>query len=177
MGYYTMYIQELYRILIKEKYMDVKKINYDHYLNRIHLIVEYTYRHFKEKITLNHLSTLTKISVYRLSHFIKDAFGLSYREFLKNIRFEHALRLLKKTDQSISEIVSSCGFSDQKYLNQMMKQRFNMTTLQYRKKAVEHRPCTNLDASSLAFMKELKACLKHLEQDQRLRHLFGLKNT
>ena len=177
LGYYTMYIRGLYRVLLKEKYMDVKNVNYDHYLNRIHLIVEYTYQHFKEKITLDQLSKLTKISVYRLSHFIKDAFGISYNDFLKNIRFEHALRLLKRTKQSISEIVSQCGFSDQKYLNCMMKERFNMTTFQYRKRAIEHQPCTTITEASLAFMNELKACLKQLEQDTRLKHLFGMSTS
>ena len=173
-GYYNMYVLGLYRILLKEKYLDVKNINYDQYLNRIHLVVEYTYDHFQEKVTMNQLSSLTGISEYRLSHFIKDVLGISYSDFLQNVRFEYALKQLKRTDKSVQEIVFESGFSDHKYLSRLMKKKFNTTALQYRKSYLEHTPCRSINDSSDAFINELKFCLHHLDNDSRFKHLFGM---
>ncbi len=173
-GYYKMYIQDLFRMILKEKYLDIKKLNPDDYLNRIYLIVDYTYEHFKEKITLDDLATITGISTHRLSHFIKEVLGVSYREFLQISRFEHALKLLKETDRSVIDIALDCGFSDHKYLNKMMKEKFNTTPLKYRKNMIDHQVCIPLSETTIDFINGLKSCLKKLEEDKRFGHLFGM---
>lgn len=175
-GYYNMFIQELYRMLLKEKYLDVKSLKYDKYLNRIHTIVEYTYENFKDNLELEDLSKITNLSQSRLSHFMKEVLGISYRDFLNNVRFEHALKLLKETNMKIKDVVKASGFSDHKYINKMMKKKFNMTTLKYRKTYLSHRPCQQLPESSHKFLKELKECLKRLDKDRRLKHLFGMSS-
>lgn len=173
-GYYNMYIMDLYRIILKERYLDVKHINFDEYLNRIHMIVEYTYNHFHEKISLEKLAQITKLSTYRLSHFIKEALGIPYRDFLQNSRFEQALKMLKETKASVIDIANRCGFSDHKYLNQMMKERFNTTPLKYRKNMLESKISNQLNTSTYDFIRELKNCLKKLDEDKRFQHLFGM---
>ena len=173
-GYYNMYIFDLYHMLLKERYLDIKHINPDEYLNRIHMIVEYTYAHFREKISLDKLAEITKISRYRVSHFIKEALGISYRDFLQNSRFEQALKLLKETNMSVCEIAKNSGFSDHKYLNALMKNRFNTTPLKYRKSVLTKNICTELSTSTYDFIQELKTCLKKLEEDDSFKNLFGL---
>jgi AraC-like DNA-binding protein len=149
-------------------------VEYDDYLNRIHMIVEYTYDHFKDRITMDQLSQLTNRSPSRLSHFIKDALGISYQAFLLNIRFEYALKLLKETKLSIKEIVDRSGFSDHKYLSKLMKKKFNTTALQYRRSAHHHVPSIEFPKTAKGLCQELKACLNRLDQDPRFKHLFGM---
>lgn len=173
-GYYNMFIQELYRMLLKEKYLDVKSFKYDTYLNRIHTIVEYTYDNFKDHVELDDLSKITNLSSSRLSHFISEALGISYRDFLNNVRLEHALKLLKETKMKIRDIVNACGYSDHKYLTKMMKKKFNMTSLKYRKTFLDNRPCQKLPEAADKFLNELRRCLNKLEEDKRLMHLFGM---
>lgn len=175
-GYYNMYIFDLYHMLLKERYLDIKHINYDEYLNRIHTIVEYTYAHYEEKISLDKLADLTHISRYRVSHFIKEALGINYRDFLQNSRFEQALKLLKETNRSVVEIAKNSGFSDHKYLNAIMKKRFNTTPLKYRKEVLTKNICTELSTSTYDFIQELKSCVRKIEQDSRFQNLFGLEN-
>lgn len=173
-AYYNMYVNGLYRELIKDQSLDVKHVDYDDYLNRIHMIVEYTYHHFKDKITLKDLSSLVSRSHSRLSHFIKDALGISYREFLMNVRFEHALKLLKETRLSISEVVKRSGFSDHKYLSQLMKKRFNLTPLNYRRKENYQFPCIQLSIGAEKLCQELKVCIERLDKDEQFKHLVGM---
>ncbi|MBI9009933.1 MAG: helix-turn-helix transcriptional regulator [Tenericutes bacterium] len=175
-GYYNRYIFDLYHELLKERYLDIKHVNPDEYLNRIHMIVEYTYAHFQEKISLDDLAEITHISRYRVSHFIKEALGISYRDFLQNSRFEQALKLLKETNHSISEISKNSGFSDHKYLNMMLKERFHTTALKYRKSILKKKSCSELSISTYDFIQELKTCIKKIEADKSFQNLIGLES-
>ena len=51
-----------------------------------------------------------------LSHFFKDAFGMSFQAYLMKIRCEKP-QLLLLTDFTLLDISIACGFSDIKYLN------------------------------------------------------------
>ena len=174
-GYYTMYIVDLYRFIITERYLDVKHINFESYLNRIHTVIEYTYRHYHEKIALETIAEMTEISLYRLSHFIKESLGISYRDFLQNVRFEKALKLLKNTETSIKDIAIESGFSDHKYLNKLMKERFNMTVLNYRKKLKTCRECDQKSEITESLINELKRCLEKFNEDSHFSNLMGMK--
>jgi AraC-like DNA-binding protein len=174
-GYYTMYIIDLYRFIITERYLDVKHINFESYLNRIHTVIEFTYRHFREKISLEYIAEMTHISVFRLSHFIKDSLGISYRDFLQNVRFESALKLLKNTETSVKEIAINSGFSDHKYLNKLMKERFNLTALKYRKKIKTCNDCDQMNEMSDSLITELKHCLDKFNEDSHFSNLMGMK--
>lgn len=132
-GYFNMYLFDLYSVRLKEKYLDQKKKNYDLYLIRFYKIDTYINRFYYKKITLDELAKLVEISPHRVSHFIKEILGISFQEYLSNVRLGKALEELKNTDKSIQEVVKNCGFSDQKYLNAIMKDKFHITALKYRK--------------------------------------------
>jgi len=172
-GYYHMYIFNLYRMILKERYLDIKQINSDDFLNRIHLIVEYTYEHFKHKISLADIAKLVDLSIFRLSHFVKESLGISYKEFLQGARFEYALKLLKETSLSITEISKLSGFSDHKYLNQMMKDRFNTTPLKYRRDYMCAKQCITQRDQYEQCVQVLKSCINNLDKG-KFRHLFEM---
>jgi len=132
-GYYNMYVFDLYSVRLKEKYLDIKKKKYDAYLSRFQEISAYIDAHYSEKITLKNLADLSGISPSRLSHFIKEIVGISFQEYMNKVRLEKAVYALKHTDKSIRDVVESCGFSDQKYLNAVMKEYFHLTAHKYRK--------------------------------------------
>lgn len=175
-GYYNMYIYELYNFLLKEKYLDVKKLNYDEYLIRMNSIIEYTNQHSHKKISLEELSELTGVSTFRISHFVKEYLGISYREFLQNSRFENAIKRIKETKDSIAEIAKKSGFSDIKYLNQLMKEKFHMTALKYRKLIQERVNQVDAEANISEFIKELQICLQRIEEDRDFQDTYGLMN-
>jgi len=164
-GYYNMLIYELYTMLLKEKYLDVKKKNVALYLARLNSINTFINKRFLTKLTLDELSDQIGISRYRMSHFIKEYIGISFREYLFNMRLEHALRLLRESNLCILDVSKSSGFSDVKYLNKLMKEKFKMTALKYRKKIRERISDTIVEPSnSEDFFIELRRCLVRLER-------------
>lgn len=173
-GYYNLFLYELYNFLLKEKYLDVKNRNFDPYLIRINALIEYISEHMHERISLDKLSKLVNISTFRLSHFFKESLGISFSEFLQNTRFEYALKILKETDLSICDVAKSSGFSDVKYLNQMLKTRFKMTALKYRKHIKLHcNQKVTIDPTT-EFIRELNLCLKEVEKDHKFSDTYGL---
>lgn len=132
-GCYNMYVFDLYSVRLKEKYLDIKKKNYDTYLARFQKISDYIDVHYAEKITLDVLAEVAGISSPRVSHFIKEILGISFQEYVTKVRLEKAIHALRHTEWSIKEVVNRSGFSDQKYLNAIMKDLFHLTAHQYRK--------------------------------------------
>jgi len=51
---------------------------------------------------------------------------------IRELRIEHACRLLATTRDSIADIASRCGFSDQSHLARLMRARLGVTPTQYR---------------------------------------------
>jgi AraC-like DNA-binding protein len=173
-AYYNFYVFELYSILSKEQFLDVKTIDYDIYLHRTNMIVEYIHDHCSEKITLNDLARLTDLSTFRVSHFIKEALGVSFKRFLNNVRFEKAVELLKESPKSVVDVAKDAGFSDYKRFNNTMKERFGKTPLKFRKENTTHADKPVLPIDNYSFILEIKQCLKNLEQDSRFQTLFNM---
>lgn len=162
-GYFNLFLDDLYNMRIKEKYLDVKNINYDPYLIRINTLMTYISDHISEKISLDTLSRIVNISTFRLSHFFKEVIGISFCEYLQYARLEEALRLLKETTAPIKTVACQSGFSDLKYLNKMLKDQFQVTALKYRKHIRQGEPFAGLTAQVTEFMAALNQCLYCLD--------------
>jgi|LGVE01.1.fsa_nt_gb AraC-like DNA-binding protein len=176
-GYYNLFLYELYNTLLKEKYLDVKHQNYDPYLIRLDLLIEYISEHLEEKISLQTLSEIVGISKSRLSHFFKESLDISFSEFLQNARFEQALIKLKFTDLSVQEVSDTSGFSDVKYLNKMLKERFQMTALKYRKFIKQHIQSTDKRSRRTNFITALNECIYEIKTNQNFTDTYGLKKN
>ncbi len=160
-GYYNMLIYELHTLLLKGRYLDIKQKNCTVCLKRINIVIDYISNNFQKKVSLGELAGIIGISRYRLSHFIKDNLGISFRDFLANMRFESALKMLKESDIPVVKVAEISGFSDVKYLNQMVKSRFKMTALKYRKMDTVNRISNNSDDIYINdFLEDLKICLE-----------------
>ena len=89
---------------------------------------------YKNKLLLNDIADGEGITIAHLSHLFHKQLGVTFRDYLNNLRFENALRLLLDESLNVSEIALNCGFSDVKYMTKMFKERFGRTPAQYRKR-------------------------------------------
>lgn len=101
---------------------------------RLNRITEYISAHYAEHISLTEIAELENITTYHASHFIKHMLGISFQEYLNNIRFEQALQMLDTSDLPILDICLETGFSSSRYLNQMFQKHLGCTARDYRKK-------------------------------------------
>lgn len=173
-AFYNFYIFELYNMLIKDYTLDVKTIDFKKYHHRSHMIVEYIHQHYKERITLDDLAALTGLSTYRVAHFIKESLGITMKELIANVRVEKAINLFKTTDLPTQTISKQVGFSDYKYFTQAIKKRYKLTPLQCRKRIQTIDTKIQFDPNQVPFIEEIKECLNHLEQTNKMNHVFML---
>ena len=114
---------------------------------RMKRISDYIEAHFQDPIRLADLAESEDITVTHLSHLIKDLFGVSFQEYLRNKRLEHALRLIH-SGRPLSEISAEAGFSELKYMTAAFKETFHMTPAQYRRNVQQDPIETSMPNSS-----------------------------
>lgn len=107
---------------------------------RIRRITSYIDQHYKEKIMLPDLAKMEGITTTYLSHFFHDTFHMTFQEYLNRLRLEKALILMKDPGLYLVDICMECGFSDNKYLNQMFMKKFGCSASEYRKKRITPEP-------------------------------------
>ncbi len=73
-------------------------------------ISHYLYDNYSRKLTLSEIAEKEHLSVYHLSHIIKQSTGLSFKELLSFIRVEESEKHLLGSDMSVIRIAEAVGF-------------------------------------------------------------------
>ena len=100
-------------------------------------IVQYIDANYMQKITLNDLAQVSKYNRNYISQFFKSNLGVNFHDYLTRIRLREATLALSQTNQSVSEIALSHGFSDLKSFNTVFRARFSKTPTEYRRQLNE----------------------------------------
>lgn len=138
----TVFKQVLRKVLLSEDKSEVishefidKKIN-EHKRSRNSFVkesIQYIKEHFKEKLTLEMVSSTVFVNPKYFSHTFKKEMGISFSEYVINLRIQYACDLLEKTNYPAYRISIESGFSDASYFNRVFCAQMNMTPQAYRK--------------------------------------------
>ena len=99
---------------------------------RVNRMTDYIGEHYAEQISLADVAAAEGISPCHASHFFKSALGVSFQEYLGQIRFEKALRLIAETDLNLLDVCMETGFSSTRYLNRAFQRNFGCDAKDYR---------------------------------------------
>lgn len=97
-------------------------------------VVAYIRKYHKQNITVEKLCEHFSCSRSRISHAFKSRLGMSFREYLTELRLADAAGLLCYSALSVTEIAYSVGFCDSNYFSGVFKKRFGLAPTEYRKK-------------------------------------------
>ncbi len=100
---------------------------------RLSRIIDYMYENYSRKLTLNEIADKEHLSIYYLSHVIKEATGLSFQDLLSFIRVEESEKLLLGTNKKIGAIAYETGFSAVRYYIKHFEVWYGMAPLEYRR--------------------------------------------
>ncbi|WP_270279485.1 helix-turn-helix transcriptional regulator [Vagococcus bubulae] len=87
---------------------------------------------YAQPILLEDLAKESFLSYNYLSKKFKEQTGETFREYLKQIRLNHAAKELCQSDESILKIAVNNGFSSSKSFHKMFKDYFGVTPKKYR---------------------------------------------
>lgn len=98
--------------------------------------ISYIRNHFREPLTLKQIAETFHVTENHFCKYFKKITGLTFKEYLLQLRLEHAMKQLLLTQTSITEICFDSGFHSPSYFSKAFKARFGKTPGTYR----EHNP-------------------------------------
>ena len=99
----------------------------------IEKIIDYSFNHYLEHITLEEVAEIAGMSIPTFCRFFKKNLKKTYFDFLQDVRISHACKLLNNTDKPILEICYESGYNSWAHFSKQFKQVKRMTPTSYRK--------------------------------------------
>ena len=105
-------------------------------VERLQRVLSYLEKHWEETITLGEVAEVAALHPQSLSRFFGQHLGMSFQEYLLQLRISHAARLLIETDRTVSDIAFSCGFNNLSNFNAQFKRIKGRPPRSFRKQGV-----------------------------------------
>ncbi|OJG27720.1 hypothetical protein RU98_GL002423 [Enterococcus caccae] len=102
--------------------------------DRLAQLLELIQKSYDQPISLEALAESSGMSYYHLSRSFKKHVGVTFTEYLNQIRLMHAAEALILTTQSVIRVALNSGFSNAKNFHQVFKKHYGLTPANYRKK-------------------------------------------
>ena len=117
---------------VVENFMDAMFIHQDQGNPHIRKALRYIGENYTQKLTLQHVAGEVGISPNHFSALFHKTVGVSFRDYLSQVRVEESKRLLLYSEYSLAEIASAMGFADQSNFTKVFKRITGMSPGKYR---------------------------------------------
>ena len=97
----------------------------------------FIHHHFRQSITLADVASQVFLSPNYFSERFHAALGISFQQYLQNLRLKFAEALLSVTSLPVSEILFAAGFNDPSHFGRLFRQTFHLSPREYRKSKQE----------------------------------------
>lgn len=103
-------------------------------IERTRKIIAFVEEHFQEPITLTDAADTLGIGKEYFCRFFKKSMGMSFLQYLNEIRVSHIYYDLLYTDLPVAELMEKNGFLNQKIFNRYFKKIYGCTPSEVRRK-------------------------------------------
>lgn len=97
-------------------------------------IISYVQEHFSEKLSLEKIAADYRYSLGFVSKKFKAETGISFQEYVQEVRIKKSCHLLISTKKKTTEIADLVGYSDMKFFCNIFKRKSGITPSEYRKR-------------------------------------------
>ena len=118
---------------IKEEEQQLSSLDTnDETQKRVKDILFYIHEHYAEDIRIDDLAHYAHICRSECFRCFKRYFNKSPMSYLTEYRLSYAVKALKDSEKSVTEIAIECGFSTASYFGKQFKKAYAITPLQFR---------------------------------------------
>ena len=133
-GFVSVALAELMLFITRCKNYEENVIKEIEVNNRImQEVATYIYNHYSERLILEDVALKFTLSSSYLSKKFKSVTGFGFKEYIINVRIQHACELLLNTNKSITDIAFECGFNDSNYFGDAFRRTKGISPNKYRK--------------------------------------------
>lgn len=130
-------ILELLSIFYKDGYIQKNvKAKAKSKEQRLKEILLYINDHYTQNISISDMASLMNVTEQYFCRYFKNFLGISFTEYVNEIKVRKAARDLVFTNMSVCEIAQKHGFANTGYFFKNFKKKFSMTPAQYRKEQI-----------------------------------------
>lgn len=101
--------------------------------SRIHDAITYIYNNMGSAITVSDLAQVCHLTTSHFTKLFKAETSQSPKDYIRNVKINHAKSLMCSTDKQINQIARAVGISDPFYFARAFKQITNLTPSEYKK--------------------------------------------
>jgi YesN/AraC family two-component response regulator len=106
--------------------------NFTGEINLIDKVCAYLKKKFANEVGLNDAAAVFSVSPQYLSRRFHEITGVTFGQYLEDIRMQKAALLLVDTGKNIADISVQCGYYDSAYFSKVFHRRFKMPPSEYR---------------------------------------------
>lgn len=108
---------------------------FNHKQARLQIMMQFIHDHYREGITLEEIAAAASVSKSSAIHDFQSGIQIPPVAYLIRYRLMQAAGLLGTTEKSVSDIAAETGFESAGYFCRKFKRRYQMSPLEYRRKA------------------------------------------
>jgi len=108
----------------------------NHAKGMLHKAKEYIEIHYADSLTLEQVAEYVELSPFYFSKLFKDRFGLTFIDYLTEIRITKAKTEMADPGKSLKEICYSIGYKDPNYFSRVFKKHTGLSPSEFRKASV-----------------------------------------
>ncbi len=102
-------------------------------IERIRTVIDYVEKNFREPISLHDGGDAVGLGREAFSRFFKKMMGISFLQYVNEVRLSHAYLDLMHTDLPVRDVMEQNGLTNQKLYNRLFKEYYRMTPTEARK--------------------------------------------
>ena len=99
---------------------------------RMQQMMQYIIGNLDQEVNLTALADSMFVSASTLSRIFKKNTGVYFADYVTKLRLQQSLLLLSGTDQNITQIALTCGFTNSTSFNRAFRKEMNMSPTKYR---------------------------------------------
>ena len=102
---------------------------------RLITVTDYVNAHYSEPVSLRGAAAAVALNPEYFGRFFKKNMGITFLEYVSQVRFSHVCQDILHTDQSVTDILSRHGFTNYKLFRRMFRETYGCTPSAKRREA------------------------------------------